>query len=185
MKRPRSHEPHPPSSEEADIFRAAVSDAVPLAAPARHVARRRPPPPVPVQSLLDHHAVLDESLSPLDSDHALETGDEENWVREGISRQSLRLLRRGHWVVQSELDLHGMTREEARESLALFLRESVKHGRRCVRVIHGKGHGSPGRAPVLKGKVKVWLARREEVLAFCQAPPRQGGGGALLVLLKA
>jgi DNA-nicking Smr family endonuclease len=88
-------------------------------------------------------------------------------------------------VVQAYIDLHGMNREEAREALGAFLAAVRRRGYRCVRIIHGKGLGSKNREPVLKAKVKTWLARREEVLAYCQAPDHQGGGGAMLVLLKA
>jgi DNA-nicking Smr family endonuclease len=183
MKRPL--DPRVPE-EEVALFRAAVRDAVPLRAPARHSGAQPAHPPVPVQSLLDEHAALDESRNaPLDAEAALETGDEIAYVREGVSRQVLRKLRRGHWVVQGHLDLHGMTRAEAGEAVGEFLRAAVRHARRCVRIVHGKGLGSKNREPVLKGKVKLWLARREEVIAFCQAPPAQGGSGAVLVLLKA
>ena len=96
----------------------------------------------------------------------------------------LRKLRRGDWVIQDELDLHGCRTDEARELLARFLRDAVKRGVRCVRVIHGKGLGSKDKQPVLRGKARVWLAQRDEVIAFCQARPAEGGGGALVVLLK-
>jgi DNA-nicking Smr family endonuclease len=87
--------------------------------------------------------------------------------------------------VQRDVDLHGMRREEARTALSAFLREAVRAGIRCVRVVHGKGLGSPGRAPVLKGLVQRWLSQRREVLAFVQAKPLEGGAGALVVLLAA
>ena len=174
------------TEDDVALFRAAVRDAVPLRAPARRASARPAHPPVPVQSLLDEHAALDESRNAvLNDETALETGEDVAYVREGVSRQVLRRLRRGHWVVQDQLDLHGLTRAEAREALAEFLRAAVGRARRCVRIVHGKGLGSKNREPVLKGKVKVWLARREEVLAFCQAPPAQGGSGAVLVLLRA
>lgn len=96
----------------------------------------------------------------------------------------LRKLRRGHWILQGELDLHGARVDGARELLGAFLRDAIKHQRRCVRVIHGKGHGSIGKQPVLKGKVKNWLIQKDEVLAFCQAREHDGGGGALIVLLR-
>ena len=102
-----------------------------------------------------------------------------------FSGTDLRDLRRGRWVVQGELDLHGLTRDEARSSLAHFIALSLQQGRRCLRVIHGKGHGSPGRLPVLKHLSRGWLAQREDILAFCQARPHDGGEGALLVLLQA
>jgi DNA-nicking Smr family endonuclease len=171
--------------EDAALFRSAVGDAVPLRAPPRHVPTPAPGPAVAVQSLLDDHAALRESRDALlDPDSALETGEEAAFLRDGLSRQVLRKLRRGHWVVQAELDLHGMTRPEAREAVAAFVREAVRRARRCVRIVHGKGLGSKNREPVLKGKVRVWLAQREEVLAFCQAPAPQGGSGAVLVLLR-
>jgi len=96
----------------------------------------------------------------------------------------VRRLRRGHWSLQSQIDLHGLRVDEAREALALYLVSCVKREQRCVRVVHGKGLGSVNREPVLKGKVLKWLTQRDEVLAFCQAPPADGGSGALLVLLR-
>jgi DNA-nicking Smr family endonuclease len=96
----------------------------------------------------------------------------------------LRKLRRGDWVIQDEIDLHGCRTDEARELLAGFLREAVKRGVRCVRIVHGKGLGSKDKQPVLKGKTRVWLAQRDEVIAFCQARPAEGGSGALVALLK-
>jgi DNA-nicking Smr family endonuclease len=92
-------------------------------------------------------------------------------------------LRRGHWSIQHQLDLHGLTRDEAREALAQFVREAGRRGLRCLRVVHGKGHGSPGRQPVLKAKVQRWLAQCAEVIAFAQASGPEGGAGALIVLL--
>jgi DNA-nicking Smr family endonuclease len=182
MKRP--DEAHLPE-EEVSLFREAVSDAVPLRAPARHVGRTTEAPPVPVRSLLDEHAALDESRrAPIDWESALETGEELAFARDGVSLQVLRKLRRGHWVVQGHLDLHGLNRVEARAALAEFLGAATRRAHRCVRIVHGKGLGSKNREPVLKGKVRVWLAQRDEVLAFCQAPAAQGGGGAVLVLLK-
>ena len=94
-----------------------------------------------------------------------------------------RKLRKGHWSIQREIDLHGLRREDAREALAAFIRESHRQGLRCVRVVHGKGLGSEGKAPVLKPKVHSWLIQKNQVLAYVQARPLDGGAGALLVLL--
>jgi DNA-nicking Smr family endonuclease len=114
----------------------------------------------------------------------LETDETLSYCRPGVSQEVVRKLRRGAWIVQAQLDLHGMRREEAREALAEFIRESVKRGLRCLRVIHGKGLGSIGKEPVLKGKVRAWLVQKEEVIAFCQARAHDGGAGAVLVLLQ-
>jgi DNA-nicking Smr family endonuclease len=176
----------PAPADDAQLFREAVADAKPIRRRTARVEPERPKlPPVPVQSLIDEREALaelrDARLTP---ELALETGEEARYVRDGLSPRVLKRLRRGEWIVQDELDLHGATREVARELLAEFLRDARRRGLRCLRVIHGKGLGSANREPVLKGKVIHWLAQRDEVIAFCQAPPLQGGGGALLVLLR-
>ena len=173
----------PPDDEE---FRRATAGVEPLPAP-RRVAPQRPlPAPVPEQTRRDERAALQESLrGPLSIDDAIESGEELVFLRDGLSRQLLRKLRRGHWVVEESLDLHGMNRVQAAASVAAFLRRCGLRKLRCVRIVHGKGLGSRNREPVLKGKLRKWLAVRDEVLAFCQAPATDGGGGAVLVLLKA
>ncbi len=143
------------------------------------------PAAIPRSRLLDEAAALAESLKPEPLDLMLEGGDEVTFLRPGLARTVLRDLRRGRWVVQDHLDLHGATRDEARLLLADFLAEVHQCGLRCVRVVHGKGHNSPGREPVLKGLVKGWLMQRAEVLAYCQARTVDGGAGAVVVLLKA
>ena len=171
---------------ESALFREAVRDATPLESSARVEPRTKRPPPVPIQSLLDGHDSLVESLAgAISLDQSMETGEEPSYLRSGLARDVLRKLRRGHWVVQDIVDLHGLNRQEARSLLAEFLGGCLKRGLRCVRVVHGKGWRSPGREPVLKGKALQWLAQRDDVLAFCEAPKNQGGSGALLVLLKA
>ena len=173
-------------ADDIALFRDAVRGARPIRKPNRAVIdRHAAPPPVPVQSLLDAHDTLKESVSgPIDWEQMMETGEEMVFLRPGLSREILRRLRRGHWVVQDHFDLHGMNSEQARHLLAQFLGTCSKRALRCVRIVHGKGLRSPNREPVLKNKVRVWLARRDDVLAFCQAPANQGGAGALLVLLK-
>jgi DNA-nicking Smr family endonuclease len=166
------------------LFRAAVADATPIAADRIH---HEPPPPaaLPRQRQRDELAALSESIAaPALLDLHLEGGDEAAWLRPGMSPNVLRDLRRGRWVVQAQLDLHGMTCDEARQHVALFLRECLARQQRCVRIVHGKGLGSPRREPVLKKLVQGWLAQRQEVLAFCQARPAEGGAGAVVALLR-
>jgi DNA-nicking Smr family endonuclease len=127
--------------------------------------------------------VLEESLGPVSLDDALDSGNELSYLAEGLRRDVLRKLRRGHWVVEDELDLHGMNRHVAAVTVSQFLNGCKKRRVRCVRIVHGKGRGSHNREPVLKGLLRKWLLR-EEVLAFSQAPAAQGGSGAVLVLLK-
>ncbi len=170
---------------DADVFRRAIGEVEPLKAPPRMALPRVPPSPLPLQTRLDEEAVLHEALSDeYDPESLLDTDDSLSYCRHGVREEVVRKLRRGAWIVQAQLDLHGMRREEAREALSEFIRESAKRGLRCLRVIHGKGLGSIGREPVLKGKVRAWLVQKEEVIAFCQARPHDGGAGAVLVLLK-
>ena len=170
--------------EEDDEFRRATRDVERLRAPRRVKLSRTPAAPVPAQTRADERAVLAESLDgPTSIDDAIDSGEELAFLREGLSRQVLRKLRRGHWVVQDELDLHGMNRVQAANAVAEFLRHCRARRFRCVRIVHGKGLGSRNREPVLKGLLRKWLLR-EEVVAYCQAPAAEGGSGAVLVLLK-
>lgn len=173
------------ADEEANVFRASVGQVSALRDHNRVVPPPLHPAPIPVQSRLNDEAVLQASLSDeFDVESMLETDDTLSFRRPGIGLDVVRKLRRGEWVPQDQIDLHGLRRDEAREALAEFLRRAVRRGVRCVRVIHGKGHGSPGKEPVLKGKVRSWLVQKEEVLAFVQARPTQGGAGAVMVLLR-
>ncbi|MGH8750934.1 MAG: Smr/MutS family protein [Burkholderiales bacterium] len=170
-----------PDKEEHGLFRDAVKGAQPLRVKRRVEHPVETPPPLPLQTLRDEQAVLAESLADWDE---IESGDETSFLRPGLSRQILKKLRRGQWVVQAQLDLHGQTREEAHASLVAFLSASSKRDLRCVRIIHGKGLGSKNRVPVLKHKVRGWLVKREDILAYCEAPEVDGGSGVLIVLLK-
>ena len=174
---------------ERTLFVRAAGDVKPLR---QHTTRHQrvhhapeQPAPTPVQRQLDEQRVLQEAISDeFDATTLLEIDEALSFRRPGVGLDVIRKLRRGDWSIQGEIDLHGLRREQAREALAAFLRESGKRGWRCVRVVHGKGLGSPGKAPVLKGKVHGWLAQKNEVLAFVQARADEGGAGAVVVLLR-
>jgi DNA-nicking Smr family endonuclease len=180
MKKPEA------DAEPADsAFHEAMRGVVPLAGPVRVEQRRSRPAPVPLQRLRDERAALAESLQTCaHPDAGVANGEELVYLRAGVAPIVLRRLRRGHWVVQDELDLHGMTSMEARGATAAFLAECIQRGVRCVRIVHGKGLRSPNREPVLKRKLGNWLIVRDEVLAFCEARPVDGGSGAVMVLLR-
>src|SRR2546427_3715799 len=162
----------PPDDAE---FRKAVAGVAPLPGSRRVELRPDPPPPLPRQSERDERAALAESLAgPVSLDDAIDSGEELCFLREGLPRQVLRKLRRGHWVVEDSLDLHGMNRIEAALSVAGFLQRCAARRIRCVRIVHGKGLGSPRREPGLKGKLRKWLSLREPGLPLCHAPAGAG-----------
>ena len=172
---------------ERNLFRDAVGPV--QAITSRHHDRRwhmpDPPEPLPLQHWLDEERVLRESISDdFDVSTLLDTDDQLSFRRPGIGVEITRRLRAGHWSIQRQLDLHGLRVDEARETLGEFIRLAHRTGMRCVRVVHGKGLGSPGKNPVLKSRVQRWLVQKSEVLAFVQARPMDGGAGALVVLLQ-
>ncbi|MEI8302855.1 MAG: Smr/MutS family protein [Burkholderiales bacterium] len=172
-------------AREAAVFRDAMADAVPLKPAPRAVAAREPVAPRPLQREADERLALAQSMSDeIDIERLLDTDENLSFRREGVGTDVVRRLRRGQWTVQGQIDLHGKRVDEARVALVEFLAQALREQRRCLRVIHGKGLGSVAREPVLKGKVLRWLVQRDEVLAFCQARPNDGGAGALLVLLR-
>ena len=170
--------------QERNVFASAVGPVKSLRHTGRAEVARARPAPHPHQRERDEREAMREALSDeVDVESLLLTDDGLSFRRVGIGPDVPVRLRRGQWALQGEIDLHGLTREAARERLVAFLREAHRRGQRCVRVVHGKGNGSPGRQPVLKEKVQRWLAQRNEVIAFAQASGAQGGAGALLVLL--
>jgi DNA-nicking Smr family endonuclease len=181
--------PRPPAAPAASVedadFRVEVADATPLPPPNRAQHAHPKPKPIARQRLRDEQQVMRDALhDPFDWDTAVATGEELLFARPGVPAAALRKLKRGGWVLRAELDLHGMNGEEARIALAAFLNHCMRRDLRCVRIIHGKGLGSRNREPVLKHKVNHWLMQRDDVLAFCQARPVDGGAGAVVVLLK-
>ena len=170
---------------EKTLFQRAVGPDKPLASRPRVELNGTPAPPKAFQQKRDDDRVLRESLSDdFDVSTLLDTDDELSYRRSGIGTDVTQKLRKGHWSLQGQIDLHGLRSDEAREALGQFIRDAYKGGWRCVRVVHGKGLGSPGKTPVLKSKVQHWLVQKNEVLAFVQAKASEGGAGALVVLLS-
>lgn len=174
-----------PDEGDRELFREAVKDVKPLPqdVPARET--RRPPPPLARFTRADRFAVLQESLAADTVDPEVASGEELSFAREGIQNGVLRKLRRGQYLVQAEIDLHGLTVPEAKEAVRTFLAEALERQFRCVRIVHGKGLRSGHRGPVLKGAVSSVLRRIGPVLAYVSARQVDGGTGALYVLLAA
>ncbi|ARV20531.1 MULTISPECIES: Smr/MutS family protein [Comamonadaceae] len=169
----------------SNLFQAAIGKVKPLEPPQRAKLTPEPPKPIPKQQMLDDAAALQEALSDeVDVTTLLDTDEHLSFRRPGVGTDVTQKLRKGKWSIQKQIDLHGYRSDEAREALSAFIRDAHRNGIRCVRVVHGKGLGSPGKAPVLKEKVHKWLVQKSEVVAFVQAQPAQGGAGALVVLLQ-
>jgi DNA-nicking Smr family endonuclease len=169
---------------ERNLFTRAVGKVAPIANQERVWSPPQRPSTRPLQQDLDDEAVMHESMSDeFDISTLLDVDDQLSFRRPGIGTDVTRKLRKGEWSIQGQIDLHGLRSDEARNAMGQFIRDAKRMGWRCVRVVHGKGLGSPGKEPVLKSKVQRWLVQKNEVLAFVQAKPSDGGGGALLVLL--
>jgi len=169
---------------ERNLFTRAVGKVAPISQPERVWSPPQRPLPRPIQQDLDNEAVMHESMSDeFDITTLLDADDQLSFRRTGIGTDVTRKLRKGEWSIQGQIDLHGLRSDEARNAIGQFIRDAKRMGWRCVRVVHGKGLGSPGKEPVLKSKVQRWLVQKSEVLAFVQAKPSDGGAGALVVLL--
>ena len=172
-----------PSSSDVASFPDAVGRVRPLKQD-RIAPPRKKRKPVPEQTLRDQREVIASLLSDDYEPADVETGEELLYSRPGLQHSVMRKLRRGQYAIEAQLDLHGNTVPEARERVSPFLRDMQAQGKRCVRIIHGKGKSSEGKLPVLKGKVNAWLQQWDQVLAFCSARPNDGGTGAIYVLLR-
>ncbi|MDH3379769.1 MAG: Smr/MutS family endonuclease [Gammaproteobacteria bacterium] len=170
------------SNADLNAFRDEVGDVSELKHN-RAVIPKALPAAAPLQTIQDQVDVM-RSLLRHEPDSQIECGEELLFARSGLKRSTFRRMRSGDFALEAELDLHGYTSSEARVHIIEFLNDAQAHGWRCVRIIHGKGLGSPGRQPILKSKLNSWLKKRDEVLAFASARPEHGGTGAVYVLLK-
>jgi DNA-nicking Smr family endonuclease len=178
-------------------FRDAVKDVKPIPESDRYVWRPAQEAELrasatgqrPTQFRIDEEeiaAVLQESMlsDQFDVEGLLDEDPSLSWSAPGVGPDVVKKLRKRHWQIEDELDLHGYTRDLARRLVDAFVRRSSKNGVRCVRIIHGVGYGSAGGEPVLRGMVHSWLVQTSEVVAFCVANRSDGGNGALVVLLR-
>ncbi len=171
------------SRQDSELFRQAIGEVDKIEHDGINLVTPRPPP-VPNQTILSQQDALNKMANDPFDIPDIEIGDELFFKREGVQQQIMRKLRRGKYAIESELDLHGMTVSIAKKELDGFLSRCQSTNRRCIRIIHGKGHGSVNKIPVLKNKLNKWLQKYDSILAFCSAPPNDGGTGAVYVLLK-
>ncbi len=174
----------PPADEDA-LWREVTRTVTPL--PGRRLPPEPPQPPSAVQKSPPAagdlrrkamRAPLPVAPAPLPQ---LKTG-----TAPGVDRRTSERVRKGRMAIDGRIDLHGMTQAAAHTALNGFIHHSHRQGRRVVLVITGKGNIGQG-GGVLRAEVPNWLNQepvREKVLAFFPAQPKDGGAGALYVLLK-
>lgn len=173
----------PEEEDDIAVFRTAVAGVRRLVPTHRQPSDGKPLSPRPRQTEADEQAVLTELLAEPDLE-LLENGDTLSYRVAGVQDGVMRKLKRGQYRIERELDLHGLNRDKAQLAVARFLAQCRDQGLRCVRIIHGKGNGSPNSGPVLKTYLNAWLRRRKDVVAFNSARPADGGTGAVYVLLR-
>ena len=178
MKKQSKNQADKITPDDAALFRAAVGEVRPL--PEQN---RITPQPVPRKRLL-RAAFPPPEIPDTLSDRSSAESTPDEYLSNGLSRMTLRKLRRGTWPIQDSLDLHGNNSDASRKLLQEFLHEASQRNLRCVLVIHGKGLNSQGGEAVLRKLTRHWLTQHRQVLGFCDALPQNGGSGAVLVLLK-
>jgi DNA-nicking Smr family endonuclease len=170
------------TSEDSNLFRHTIgkvrsvnSDKILLNQDNKPKPYPKPPAPHEDSHLIDAAATDTEKVGLEDS---------LSYIAPGLQNNVLKKLRRGYFGLDAEIDLHGLTSNAAKQQLLYFLQSCVKAGCRCVHIVHGKGYRSADNHPVLKNNLNLWLRQHKDVQAFCSAPPKDGGTGAVFVLLQ-
>ncbi len=170
------------TADDSALFRASVGKVHSLTHNSVILKPDQRPRPVPRTKTPDNSDPLQNSV-----DDGLETLFQEDkmaFLAPGVQKNLLKKLRKGQYGLDAEIDLHGFNSREAQHRLLHFLQSCAEDGRRSILIIHGKGYNSPNAQPVLKNDLNLWLRRHKDVQAFCSAPQKAGGAGALLLLLK-
>tara|TARA_B110000091_G_scaffold168912_1_gene181127 strand:+ start:215 stop:748 length:534 start_codon:yes stop_codon:yes gene_type:complete len=171
--------------EDKKLFQEAVKNVKPLKIKSKTIeVSVSKPKPIAKKLIEDEKKVLLDSISDDYIYDNIESEDGLLYLRHGHSPDILNKLKKGYWVVQGSIDLHGMISKEAKSYIVDYIQDCKKRHIRCIRIIHGKGIGSKNKEPVLRNKVKNWLVQKDEVIAYAQAPRHDGGSGAVVVLLK-
>ena len=168
--------------EDSDLFRHAIGKVRSVNSDKVLLNQDNKPKPYP-KSLTAH---VNSHLTPSATTDIEKVGLEDSlsFIAPGLQHNFLKKLRRGFFGLDAEIDLHGFTSNEAKRRLLHFLHDCIGTACRCVRIVHGKGYGSADNHPVLKNNLNLWLRQHKDVQAFCSAAPKDGGTGAVLVLLR-
>ena len=170
------------SQEDSALFRKAIGEVKTVKSDKLLLTTTKKPKPFPHAQPQDKTSGFDEVIS---SDmEILFQEDSISFVSPGLQKNVLKKLRKGYYDFGGSIDLHGLNSREANLQLSRFIQDSLESGYRCIHIIHGKGYRSPNNEPVLKNNINTWLRQHQEVQAFCSASQKDGGTGAVVVLLK-
>lgn len=170
------------STEDSALFRQTIGKVTAIKKDNLVLKTDKKPSPKPKSLEIERENPLENSVD--SSLEKLSNEDKLSFIAPGLQKNVLRKLRKGYFGLDADIDLHGLTSQEAKRQLINFLYHSVENGCRCVHIIHGKGYRSADNHPVLKNDINVWLRQHKDVLGFCSTPPKDGGTGAVFVLLK-
>ncbi len=173
----------PKEADDLALFRQSVADARPLKQK-NIVHHHTTPSTTPKPRRQSEASPADTRLSDEYQVEAVEAKDALHFSRTGVQHSVIKKLRQGQFTTHAELDLHGMIVTEAREALLQFIDNCRERHLRYARIVHGKGYGAASQQPILKNRLNSWLRQIDTVLAFCSAQPKDGGTGAVYILLK-
>lgn len=172
----------PENQQDRDLFLDAIGHVRPVKSDKRSIVPEKKPKPYPQKKT---HQIVDKlTITHTTSVTALHAEDTFSYTAPGLQNNVLKKMRRGHFGLDAELDLHGLTSAQAKRDLIQFLHFCELDGCRCVRIIHGKGYRSENNLPVLKNDLNIWLRQHQEIQAFCSTAQKDGGAGAVFVLLR-
>ncbi len=172
----------PLSEEDSTLFRQTIGKVKSVESDNILLTSKNKPKPYPKQKKLEIDDIFENPVA--SETEKIYQQDSISFLAPGLQKKVLKKLRKGHFGLDASIDLHGLTSREAKHQLSKFLHFSVEDGCRCIHIIHGKGYRSPDNLPVLKNEINLWLRQHKDVQAFCSTPPKDGGTGAVFVLLK-
>lgn len=172
----------PEKKQESSLFLESIGKVTPIKSDKRSIVPTQKPKAYPKKKTPQIADKL--TLVQTETINALQAEDTFSYSAPGLQKNVLKKMRRGHYGLDAELDLHNLTSAEAKRELIKFLHFCEQDGCRCVRIIHGKGYRSENNLPVLKNDLNLWLRQHQEVQAFCSASQKDGGAGAVIVLLS-
>ncbi len=146
------------------------------------------PPPTRLKRMRTTETLTRESEPLISRNVSIDETSEESseivFARSGLSRKSLKRLKKGEYDYQAVLDMHGLRGHDVAPALERFLSEAKEYGYQCILTIYGKGFHSTDGKGVVRPTIIFWMKKHPEILAFCSAQPRHGGTGAAYILLR-